>query len=133
MPGQAGAGAADRVEAGGPEPATALAVPARWPSAWPSLRGRVLGRVAFVAVVEALTGAGLAWLADPVAQWWALLPPLLLLLGPVTAPGRARRRAQRAAAAGRLTVDPDGLIRPTARGRRALAWLAPDGTVHYLR
>jgi hypothetical protein len=111
----------------------APALPERWPSAWPSLRFRLFRRAAFVAAVEGLTAVGLAVVADLATQWWALLPPLLLLAGPVTAPVRARRRAQRATATGRLTVDPDGLARPTTAGRRPLARLEPDGTVRYLR
>jgi hypothetical protein len=106
---------------------------AHWPSAWPSLRARLLWRAAFVAAVEVLTAVGLVLVADLVAQWWALLPPLLLLAGPATAPLRARRRVERAAATGRLTIDPDGLVRLTTARRRPLARLHPDGTVHYLR
>ncbi|MEN3362170.1 MAG: hypothetical protein V7637_6152 [Mycobacteriales bacterium] len=121
----AGAGAVRVAEPGG------LTLPARWPSAWPSLRPRLLRRAAFVAVVEMLTVAGLVAVADLATQWWALLPPLLLLIGPATAAPRARRRAERAAAAGRLTLTPDALIRP-GRGR-PIARLTPDGTIHYLR
>jgi hypothetical protein len=110
-----------------------LAPPASWPSAWPSLRPRLLRRAVFVAAVEVLTVLGLVAVADPVTQWWALLPPLLLLIGPGTAPARSRRRAERAAAAGRLVVDPDGLVRLATAPRRPLALLEPDGAVHYLR
>jgi hypothetical protein len=110
---------------------SAPAVPERWPSAWPSLRPRLLRRAAFVAVVELLTLAGLIAVADLAPQWWALIPPLFLLLGPATALARARPRAARAAAAGRLSVTPDGLVR--AGAGRPLARIAPDGTVRYLR
>jgi hypothetical protein len=132
-PGGANAGAADPAARPPADPSAAPAVPASWPSAWPSLRPRLLRRAAFVAAVELLTVVGLVAVADPVAQWWAVLPPLLLLAGPATAPARARRRAQRATAAGRLVIDPDGLVRPAAAGRRPLAQLAPDGTLRYLR
>jgi hypothetical protein len=108
-------------------------LPERWPSAWPSLRFRLFRRAAFVAVVQVLTAVGLAVVADLATQWWALLPPLLLLAGPATAPARARRRAQRATGTGRLTVDPDGLAWPTPAGRGPLARVEPDGTVRYLR
>ena len=106
-------------------------LPARWPSAWPSLRGRFLRRLAFVVLVDVLTAAGLIVIGGFHTQWWALLPALVLLTGPALAPGRARRRVLRAADAGRLVVDPDGLV--SARSGRPLARLDPAGTVHYLR
>jgi hypothetical protein len=95
----------------------------------------VARRVAFVAAVEALTLAGLVLAADPITQWWALLPPLLLLAGPLTRPARVRRRAREAAATGRLDLRPDGIVMICGRtrpARRPLARLTPDGRVQYL-
>jgi hypothetical protein len=85
-------------------------LPERWPPAWPSLRARFLRRLAFVTMVDVLTAIGLLVIGQFGAQWWALAPALLLLTGPVLALARARRRLARAAAAGQLTVDADGLV-----------------------
>src|SRR5262245_22116767 len=137
MPDRSPATGGSAVPAAAADPAGRYVLPpdppqlANWPSAWPSLRPRLLRRAVFVAAVELLTAAGLVAVADIAAQWWALLPPLLLLIGPAVAPARAGRRVERAAATGHLTIDPDGLVRHTA-ARRPLARLNPDGTVHYL-
>lgn len=122
----------ERQPAGGPGGGTVPRLPAEWPSAWPSLSPRLLRRAGFVAAVQALTAVGLLLVADLATQWWALLPPLLLLTGPALAPARARRRAQRAAAAGRLTVDADGTVRLDSPRRRPIATVS-GGTVRYLR
>jgi hypothetical protein len=114
-----------------PMPSGAGALPAVWPSAWPSLWPAVVRRAAFVAAVDLLTLVGLAVAADPATQWWALLPPLLLLAGPLTAPARTRHRA--AAAAARLDLRPDGvvLIRRRTGSWRPFARITPGGAVHY--
>jgi hypothetical protein len=109
-------------------------LPQRWPPAWPSLWPLIARRAAFVAVVDLLTLVGLSVAADPATQWWALLPPLVLLAGPLTHPVRIQRRARRAAATGRLDLRSDGLVlirsRLHPRGR-SLAHVTPDGQIRY--
>jgi hypothetical protein len=108
---------------------------AGWPPAWPSLWPALARRAAFVAAVDLLTLLGLAVAADPATQWWALLPPLALLTGPVGHLLLTRRRARRAVSTGQLDLRPDGLIlirRRLLSGWRPFARRTPDGHLHYL-
>ena len=110
-------------------------MPGDWPSGWPSLWPRVAQRAAFVVAVQLLTVLGLAVAANPTSQWWATLPPLLLLVGPVTRPARVRQRVRRAAAAHSLQLDGDGVVwarRRVLPGRRPVARVSRNGVVHYL-
>ncbi len=72
--------------------------PPRLPDAWSSRWRPVAKRAAFVAAVDALTLLGLVLVGDPLTQWWALLVPLVLLVGPVFR--LVRSRSLRAPSAG---------------------------------
>lgn len=105
----------------------------RWPSAWPSLWRPVLDRVVFAGAAAVLTALGLAWLGDFGLSWWVALLPLLTLVVPATRPSRVRRRFERAAARGTLTVRDDGVDLWVRAGRRTVAArVGMDGSVSYL-
>ncbi len=117
-PGRSGPGA-------DPGPAELL-LPGRWPSAWPTLYPVVRDRAVFVAGVALLTGVGLAYAGDPVAQWWAIALPVLLLVGPVWRVARTPGRMGRAVRAGRVRRTSGRLI---AGGTRSgLTFTTPHGS-----
>ncbi len=101
-------------------------LPERWPSAWPTLYPVVRDRALFVALVALLTGVGLAFAADPVAQWWAIALPALLLVGPVWRVARTPARVGRAVRTGRARMTPGRLI--AGRSRSGLVFSTPHGT-----
>lgn len=83
---------------------TEFRIPDRWPSAWPHLWRPARDRMVFVLAVMALTTAGIIALGEPAGEWWVPLVPAVLLIGPVTRPGRARRELRRACRRGRVAT-----------------------------
>lgn len=107
----------------------------RWPSTWPALWRPVRDRAVFVVVTVVLILVGTALLADFGLSWWVSLLPLLLMIGPLTRPGRVRRRFERAAARDRLRVQPHRQgwqLRLPERAGNVVALVTYDGTVSYL-
>lgn len=96
-------------------------LPARWPSPWRHLYRPVRDRAVFVVMVMVLTTIGLFGLGDPAAQWWAIVLPLLLLIGPVSKPARVRTALHRACGSGRIHTMP-GRLAVAERARTV--WLA---------
>jgi hypothetical protein len=111
-------GASD-LDPGGPP--TVAELPAHWPSPWPHLYRPVRDRVVFVVMVMVLTTVGLIALGDPAAQWWAIVLPLLLLIGPVSKPARVRMALRRASESGRIHTVP-GRLAVAERG--TTVWLS---------
>ncbi len=108
--------------------------PGRWPSTWSALWRPVRDRAVFVSGTALLTLVGTALLGDIGLSWWICLLPLLFLVGPLTRPGRVRRRFERAAAQNRLRVQPyqEGWqLHPPGRAD-VVALLTHDGTVSYV-
>lgn len=107
-------------------------LPQRWPSAWPSLWPGVRDRTVFVAVTVSLTVLGLARFGDLGLAWWVALLPLVLLIGPLTRPSRARRAIQRAARQRTLNVRESGNELLVSVPRRSVtARVAANGAVTY--
>ncbi|CAN5300231.1 hypothetical protein BH20ACT5_BH20ACT5_01570 [soil metagenome] len=108
------------------------ALPRRWPSAWPSLWPEVRDRSAFGLTAALVTALGLTWLGVPGLTWWLPLLPALLLIGPLSWPGRVRRGFDRAGDEGTLRVvdERDQVLVWGPRGGVA-AEVAPDGAIRY--
>lgn len=100
-----------------------LAAPSHWPAAWAQLYPPILERAVFVGATMLLTGIGLAVLGDPLAQWWAIALPLLLLIGPALRPIRARAVLQAAVVGGRAAALTGRLV-PASHG--ADGWFEPE-------
>lgn len=107
----------------------------RWPSTWPALWRPVRDRAVLAGATVLLTLIGIGWLGDLGLSWWVPLLPLLLLIGPLSRPGRVRRRFERAATRGRLVVAPHRSgwqLQPAAGRRDVLAVVGYDGGLRYI-
>lgn len=127
-----------RMTTDGPDPAPAWrgGLPSQWPSAWPSL-GRRVAVASVVPIVVALVALAVVAIVGVLpSAWWVPLIPLVLLVGPLTLPGRVRSAMQGASDAKTLvvTVAPLGLLVRTpapARLVRPSAEVTSAGRVRY--
>lgn len=103
-------------------------LPQSWPSAWPSLAkqafmGAILPIVAAVVVLVVLL------LTKTLEQaWWVALIPLLLLIWPLSLPGRVQRVMQEASDDGRLEVV-QGMLGTIAAAPRRRLGVRPNAEV----
>lgn len=107
----------------------------RWPSTWPALWRPVRDRALFVGGTVLLTLLAIASLGDLGLSWWFASMPLVLLIGPLTRPGRVRRRFERAAAHDRLRMrryGPGWQLSPRERRANVVAIVSDDGGLSYV-
>lgn len=103
-------------------------LPTHWPSAWSSLRGRVAVSAIFPVVACAVAVLIMVLTGVLVHVWWIAALPLLLVIGPLTLPGRTRAAVQSAYDGHELQVTTAqvGLVVRVPRKRRGVR---PDATV----
>lgn len=104
-----------------PADSATVLLPDRWPSAWPHRYPPVANRAVFVVATMVLTYIGLMVMGEPAKQWWAIVLPVVLMVGPVFRLARTPDVLGRAVRSGRVR----SLQVRVLDGRRAVS---RDGT-----